>query len=299
MEEFAAQRAELHRLLQEAVGLPGLLKDWQFEFAPAAAVGAEEAYLANVRDCDVFVVIFGGQARPAVVRECEEALATGRQILAFAQRVAAGGALPSDVAGVLPRLKVKYGLYDDAAEVVGLVAEALGHHIAERARASDVAASAVSREPAAAASLRILCVVPSALRGPDGDDVAQLDYMREWEDLCRATRGLPVCLELLWPATLGRLENALAGASQAGAPYGVVHISCHGAPGALLFDDGYGEGVTIAAADVAGALRATPPALLVVSACLSDAGDETAPSVAAAAVLRSRGRDVVGIQAPG
>jgi len=285
MREFKTERKAIHeRLRQAAIALPGLLEGWVFEFTPPAGVPADESYLANVRNCDIFVLMFGAEGpRPAVLRECREALSCKKPILALAQRQAGTDEAPPDVQRILRELNRKYRLFDDPAEIVELVSEALGHHIADRVQATEAASRALSQVAAPSASLRILCVVPSALRDPNGYDTPELDFMREWDNLCRSTRGLSVRMELLWPATLARLDNALAMAKQARAPYAVVHISCHGSPGALLFDDGDGEGVMVPAADLAAILQAAPPELLVVSACSLAAAAGTASSIAAAA----------------
>jgi len=138
MNEFKTERKAIHeRLRQAAVALP-VVRDWTFEFTPPEDIPADESYLENVRNCDIFVLIFGAEgARPAVLRECNEAAIRKKPILALAQRRAGTGDVSPDVRQVLDGLNKKYRLFDDPAEVVDLVIEALVLHIEKKVRAQD------------------------------------------------------------------------------------------------------------------------------------------------------------------
>jgi hypothetical protein len=135
MKEFKTERKAIHeRLRQAAVALP-VVRDWTFEFTPPEDIPADESYLENVRNCDIFVLIFGAEGtRPAVLRECNEAATHKRPILALAQRQAGTDDVPPDVRRVLDGLNKKCGLFDDPAEVVDLVMEALALYIVKMVR---------------------------------------------------------------------------------------------------------------------------------------------------------------------
>jgi len=143
MNEFKGPRKALDACFEQAASLlPGLLEGWVFEYTPAAAVGGEEAYLRHVRDCDVFVLVFGVKGtRPAVLRECKEAVKANKPILAFAQTVVGTREPPGNVGQVLKGLesRTSYRLFDDPAEIVELVVKSLSQYITDVVRGASAA----------------------------------------------------------------------------------------------------------------------------------------------------------------
>lgn len=100
-EEFREER----KLCADAIRSLVLTRPWVFEYAPASADALEDSYLKRVDECDIFVVLVGGELTAAVNREWSRATELGKRRLAFVKE---GPARADEVGRWLSQVDVKY-----------------------------------------------------------------------------------------------------------------------------------------------------------------------------------------------
>ena len=78
-EDLRAERDAVRTAVQSI----GITQSWRFEDSPASSRHVDDAYLAKVREADIFVIILGQELSEPVRKEYETALAAQKPILAF------------------------------------------------------------------------------------------------------------------------------------------------------------------------------------------------------------------------
>lgn len=153
-----AGKSELRRLAREAIESLPIAKTWTFEAAPASPLQLEESYLRHVRNCDMFVLIIDDDVTEPVERELDEAISTGRPILAFVGT----GELSEAAKALVGRLTTRYKEYSDLDDLGREITASVASEVVRRFRLSPdetIAAIAVSDIPKAQSSDPVYCIM--------------------------------------------------------------------------------------------------------------------------------------------
>ncbi|MFZ9752581.1 MAG: CHAT domain-containing protein [Cyanobium sp.] len=196
----------------------------------------------------------------------------GHQLAAFCLPAGAEPALRDLVDHSAPGTVVEVAIETSDPELLGLPFETLrladGRLLATQPAVVLLRRGAAPRRPTQplAGPLKVLVAVGAPDEGSSG--AAVLDYERELQTILNAVepaqRNENVEVRIL---EVGHAE-VIAAAIQQDA-YHVLHLSCHGQPGALELEDEDGRAVRTTAADLVGPIRGTgrPLPLVVLNAC--------------------------------
>ncbi|MGB2678508.1 MAG: DUF4062 domain-containing protein [Candidatus Acidiferrum sp.] len=118
---------EERKTVRQVVDSYRFLRSWAFEKAPASFEELDESYLRNVEECDIFIVIVGGEGSEPVAAEVQRAKQKNKPILVFAKSTSNRKPMAQMI---LETAGCKYASFQTVTDLEQAVRDALDHALA-------------------------------------------------------------------------------------------------------------------------------------------------------------------------